>query len=225
MSTLDVYGEPTKVKMIGVNGYNQDRINHKDCVVIYDNYSRITRAYRIITYATMIDYCEVAISQNAKHQKTPYVISGEENIVNSIKSLFKKVDEGNDLVIVDKNWADKDGITVHSIRVDFVGSDLQELKQKIMNEALSFIGIENNSAEKSERVNVGEVMVSSGISIAHRNSRLKARQIAIDEINELFDMDVEIEYTNPSVEDINKVTSPEIGYYLNGGDGNESIHD
>jgi hypothetical protein len=113
------------------------------------------------------------------------------------------------------DFMDDDAIQVLETNAPYVAGDLQELKKDLWNEALSFIGIENNSSEKNERLTQGEVLVSNGLAKSNRNSRYRARNKAIEEINVLFSLDINIEYTNPSVlEDSEgqvKVDNPLVG--------------
>ncbi len=204
---LDVYYEPTNIRAYGGNGYQKKLKNHEDSVMIYNNYNRDVPHHRILDYAKRIHNIEKTIDTNVHSQKTPYLLKGNKKQVQSLKHMYKKLEENELFIIIDES-VNEDAIDSVNTQAPFVASDLQELKRKIWNEALSFIGIENNFSEKNERLTQGEVMVSNGLSKANRNSRYRAREKAVEEINELFGLEIEVEYVNPSIDMVNEVDNP-----------------
>jgi len=211
---LDHYYEPKLLRAFGGNGYQKNLTNHEDSAVIYNNYNRDIPHIRILDYAKRIYAIERAMDVNVNAQKTPFILTGNKNQVHSLKQMYKKIDD-NEYVIIKDNAMSDDAIQVLETNAPYVAGDLQELKKDLWNEALSFIGIENNSSEKNERLTQGEVLVSNGLAKSNRNSRYRARNKAIEEINVLFSLDINIEYTNPSVlEDSEgqvKVDNPLVG--------------
>ena len=195
---LDVYYEPLNIRAYGGGGYQAVRKNNRDCVVIYNNFVRDTPHNRVMDYAKRIWNIEKTIDINVQAQKTPFLIKTSKKQELTVKNLYKQYDEFEPVVFVDEDM-DLSKVNVVLTPAPFVARDLMDLKKQIWNEALSYIGIENNSAEKNERLTENEVMVSNGLAIASRNSKLQARKNAVEKINAMFGVSIIVETNNPSL--------------------------
>ena len=80
------------------------------------------------------------------------------------------------------------------IGVDADNDKLSEEKDKTWNEFLRLIGICNTTYEKKERNIKDEVILSQAGTIASRYTRYNARIEAIDKINKMFNMNIEVGY-------------------------------
>jgi hypothetical protein len=197
--TLDVYYEPTTIMAYGGNGYQKTLHSNKDCIIIYNNFVRDTPHIRVLDYAKRIHQIEKTIDINVHAQKTPILIKTSQKHLLTLKNFYKQYDEFEPVIIVDSDLDELSKIGVVETNAEFIARDLMDLKKQIWNEALSYIGIENNSAEKNERLTANEVMVSNGLAVASRNAKLQARQEAVDKINELFGLSIEVDINNESV--------------------------
>jgi len=198
---LDVYYEPTSIHMYGGTGYQKTRRNHKSCVIIYNNKIRDTPHFRILDYAKRIYNLEQTIDINVHAQKTPVTLQTTKRNEITIKNIYKQY-KGNAPVILTDEKLGSEPIRVLKTDAPFVADKLQEQKRKLWNECLSYIGIENNYSEKNERLTENEVVISNGLAIANRNSKLNTRQYAINEINKIFDLEVSIKVSNVSFTDM-----------------------
>lgn len=68
------------------------------------------------------------------------------------------------------------------------------MKSQIWNEALTYLGISNTNVTKKERMISDEVMRNMGGVIASRYSRLESRRQAVKQINEMFGLNIEVNY-------------------------------
>jgi hypothetical protein len=195
----DVYGEPINIHSYAESGvYQKDLINHKNGVLIYNNLVRDTPQLRIMDFAKRLYRFERTIDVNVNAQKTPFIILCDKKNELTMKNIYGQISEDfKPAVFVDKD-IDLGLIKVLKTDAPIIFDKLQEQKKNLWNEVLSYIGIENNSAEKNERLVKSEVMVSNGLAIANRNAKLYARQTAIDEINGLFGLNILIEVNNLS---------------------------
>ena len=194
---LDVYYEPTKIRVIGGNGYQKQLTNKRDTVLIYNNYVRDTPTSRIMDYAERIFNLERTIDINIHAQRTPLIIKCSKKQEFTLKNIYKNYDGYKPVLFVDEEM-DLSKFNVLNTNAPFVADKLEEQKRKLWNEALSFIGIENNFSEKNERLTKNEVLVSNGLAIANRNSKLQARQKACEDINKMFGLNVEVGINNLS---------------------------
>ena len=102
--------------------------------------------------------------------------------------------EGNIPFIFANRGLNVDGVKIFPTDAKYVGKDLQELKQQVWNEALTMIGIANANFVKRERLLSDEVARSMGGVIASRYSRLESRRQAIDKINNMFGLNIEVDF-------------------------------
>lgn len=195
---LNVYYEPTKIHAFGGNGYQKTITNFSECIIVYNNFVRDVPQYRILQYATRLWNLEQTIDINVHAQKTPVLIKTSKKQELTVKNLYQQYEDYKPVVVVDEGL-DTNSISTVDTKAEFVARDLFDLKKQIWNEALSYIGIENNSAEKNERLTANEVLVSNGLAIASRNSRLKARETSVDRINELFGENIRVKINNESM--------------------------
>ena len=71
---------------------------------------------------------------------------------------------------------------------------MQVYKHQLWNEALTYLGIENVNTDKKERLVSDEVVNNMGDVEGERFTRLNARKQACDEINELFGLNVDVDF-------------------------------
>lgn len=216
---LNVYYEPTTLHAYGGNGYQKTLQNNINSIIIYHNLIRDTPQLRVEEYAKRIYALEQTIDINVYAQRTPIIISTSKKQEYTLKNIYKKYDGFEPVIVVD-NELDLASIKAIQTESPFVARDLMDLKKQIWNEALSYIGIENNSAEKNERLTKNEVMVSNGMAIASRNSKLATREMAVKLINEMFGLNISVELNNISFLEMDG-TSTEESDLTEGGEDNE----
>ena len=198
---LDHYYEPTQIHAYGGNGYQKTIVNHKTGVIIYNNAVRDVPIERIKDYAIRISAIEKTIDVNIHQQKTPYIVKGNKKQQLTLRNFYKQYDEFEPQIFINDDL-DVENISALPTLAPFVTDKLEVQKRKLWNEALSFIGIENNFSEKNERLTMNEVMVSNGLAIANRTTKLETRQNAVDEINKMFGLDIQVEVNNISILDV-----------------------
>ena len=108
-------------------------------------------------------------------------------------NLFKEVDGNSPVIFGDKNL-DLNAIKGLNIGAPFVADKLYNLKSQIWNEALTYLGISNTNIQKKERMVSDEVNRNQGGTIASRYSRLESRRFAFKQINEMYGLDIEVNY-------------------------------
>lgn len=202
MGNLDVYGEPTKIQAFGHNGYLKVLKNYDECIVIYNNNVRDTPHLRLIDYAKRIYSIERTIDINLHAQRTPVLIKCTKKQEFTLNNLYRQYDEFKPVIITDVDiGANGSGICVLKTDAPYVADKMEEEKRKLWCEVLSYIGIENNFSEKNERLTRGEVLVSNGLAIANRKSKLESRQDAVEKINKMYSLNIKVSNNHLSVLD------------------------
>jgi hypothetical protein len=214
---FDVYGNPITRRAYSCYNNYQKVLNDKDSVIIWNNYLRTNSVTDIQLYAKRLWDLDRSVDVNAKAQKTPILIQCNEKQKLSMKNLYMQYD-GNTPVIFADNNIDINGVNVISTQAPYVADKLYQLKNQIWNEALTYLGISNLNINKQERLITDEVSSSQGSTISSRYSRLECRKQAVEKINKMFGLDIEVDYRK-DYQDID-LDMPS-GDYTTGGDGNE----
>ena len=189
---LNVYRIPINRRAYAVNGY-QKQLNENDSVIIYNNYIRTNSMLDVEMFSKRLYNLDRAIDVNANAQKTPVLIQCDENQRLIMKNLYKQY-EGNEPFIFGAKGLDANALKVLQTGAPYVADKLYELKTQLWNEALTYLGISNINTVKKERMITDEVARNQGGVIASRYSRLEARRQACKQINEMFGLDIWVDY-------------------------------
>lgn len=189
---LNVYRVPIDRRAFAVNGYQRE-LNIDNSVIIYNNYLR-TNSYKMcVLYAKKLYNLDRIIDVNANAQKTPVLIRVPETQRLTATNVYKEWD-GNQPVIYGEKDLDPNMLAVLKTDAPYVSDKIYQLKTQYWNEALTYLGISNLNIQKKERLVSDEVVRAQGGTIASRYSRLQARREACDKINEIFGLNVDVDY-------------------------------
>lgn len=189
---LDVYRIPTIRRAYATNGYNRE-LNNENSVLIFNNFLRQPSMLAIELYARRLYEIERTIDVNVKAQKTPVLIQGTEQQRLTLKNLYMQYDGNEPFIFGDKNL-DLQGVKAISTQAPYVADKLEILKRQIWGEALTYLGIENANTEKRERLISDEVTSNLGSVEAQRYTKLNARRQAAKKINEMFGLNIEVDF-------------------------------
>lgn len=189
---LNVYDIPIRREAYASNNYRM-QLDITNSVLIYNNYLHLPSNLELAMYAQKLANLDQTIDINVNAQKTPLLVTSTENERLSMKNVYMQY-EGNMPVIFGSKQLNPDAIKVLKTDAPFVADKLFELKSNIWNEALTYLGIANISLNKKERLISDEVLRSQGGTIASRNSRLKARSEAMEEVNKMFGTNIEVHF-------------------------------
>jgi len=192
---FDMYGNSTR--RVGW-GYNDTQIycDPSDSVIVYNNALKKPIIRDLEYYAMKLAAIDRTIDVNVNAQKTPVLILCDENERLSMENLYKQYD-GNYPVIFGNKRLSPEAIKAISTNAPYVSDKLNELKNKVWNEALTYLGV-YNVEYKSGNITIEEVQRSQGGVIASRFGSLLMRQKACDELNAMTGLDVWCEYRDPS---------------------------
>lgn len=191
---LNVYRIPDFRRAYATNGYQKQR-DDTNSVIIWNNMLRMPEYGRMMYYARKLYEIDRAIDVNVKAQKTPIAILCDEKERLTMKNIYMQYDGNQPFIFGSK---DLDLGQIQAIRTDapFVADKLQQLKENVWSEAMMCLGIPNSSGEKKERLVANEAVLSMGGTIASRISRLGMRKEACEKINEMFGLNIDVEYNS-----------------------------
>lgn len=190
---FNIYNIPINRRAYAANGYNR-QLNEKDSVIIYNNYLHTNSMLDVRMFAKRLYNLDRTVDVNVNAQKTPVLIVCDEQQRLTMKNLYMKYEGNEPFIFGDKNLNPNDVIKSINTGAPYVADKIYQLKVQIWNEALTYLGISNVNTQKKERMISDEVMRNQGGVIASRYSRLEARRDAVKKINEMFGLDIEVNY-------------------------------
>lgn len=198
----NVYNIPIERRAYATNGYQATR-DDTDSVIIYSNqlHNGMSVYNRLIQYAKDLYLIDSIIMINVNAQKTPLMLLADEKQMLTLKNLYMKYDGNQPFIFGNKNDLNPNSIQAMATGAPYVADKLYELKQNIWNEVLTFLGVPNVQMNKKERLITDEVNRGLGGVFASRYSGLLSRRQACDQINEMFGLNLSVEYRNESETD------------------------
>lgn len=190
---FDIYGEPTRRRAYSRYNQFQTTLDKDNSVIIWNNMLRTNSALDVQMFAYRLYNLDRIVDINANAQKTPVLITCDEKQKLTMKNLYVQY-EGNYPVIFGDNNLDIKSLSVLKTDAPFVSDKIYDLKVKIWNEALTYLGISNINTTKKERMITDEVIRNQGGTIASRYSRLESRRRAVKKINKMFGLNITVDY-------------------------------
>lgn len=193
VGALDFYGRPRSIMVRPFFGaYN--RVLYKErneFVIMYDNEARLPIYPFIIEGAERLALIKRTMDINISQQLTNrwWKTSQEKEL--TLRKLLEQVDSRVETIIT---YDDLDLDETQQVLnpAPFVADKLNDAKKEEWSEFLEIIGITNLAVNKKERLISDEVFSSIGGTIASRFNRYESRRKAVDEINKLFNENIEV---------------------------------
>lgn len=205
----NVYGEPLAHWAVGF-GY-RELYTVKNSVIIRNNPLELCTHDFLMFYVNKITEAERTMDVNVKRCKTPYIFACNDKDVLSVKQIFEKID-GNVPAIYTDRALNLETLQVLQTGVQFMGNDLQDYKNSIESELLTFLGQNNNPVDKKERLITDEAQSNNQLIASFAELGLTARQDACDLINEMWQLpapiSVKLRAVENSVETVEKDGDP-----------------
>lgn len=202
---LDIYDNPTifypinattdfKFNSIPINWY-LDILDPKKAVIIQNDNFRQPAVHKLQLWCEELADIHLTIQISRNAQRTPYVIATNDEQVHSMKNIMNQVIGGNPFILFKekKNSAGNldaiqlsDRLQLLNLNVPFVLDKLHDEKQRIINQILTWVGINNNAVDKAERLVSAEATSNNGLINASQAIHLNARQEGVRRINQCW---------------------------------------
>lgn len=191
---INIYGIPNRFHCYSF-GYDTDRklytgitnnTPEDSCILVMNNWEMIPTAYTLELFAYRLYEAEQTAMVNIKAQKTPIMITVDETQRLLMENLYSQYDGNKPFIFGDKNQLQNGILKAVNTEAPFIADKVMEYKKNIWNEALTFLGINNLSSEKKERLITDEASSNNELINLNLQSFLAPRQQACKEFNELF---------------------------------------
>lgn len=195
---LNVYGDPIRWRAVGY-GYNKP-YNIENSVLIRNNRTRTPIRPVIEFYTDMLMNTDFTILLNLNAQKTPFIFSGSENELLTLKNLWQQL-YGCEPVIYKDNKLSENAFKVADTQVPYIADKLMDLYADYENRIYTFLGIKNNNISKRERLIVDEVNANNEQINGNLDAKFTARKLACEAINKMFGLNCTVSINSNVKED------------------------
>lgn len=170
-----------------VEQYGTYKLNGDDFILVKNNKLMLPNDPTLLMFAKRIYDLDCAIDTNIKLQKFSALALCDEKQRLTIENIMKKWQANIPLIIGDKSLSIDDMLKTVNFNVEYIADKLYVLKEKILADCLTFLGINNISMEKKERLTDDEVNVNNNYIYNNYDVMLSCRQEFCDAFNEKFD--------------------------------------
>ena len=192
---LNIYGLPTKLNCFSYDySKTRDLFTTKenefqeltDCIYVMNNTEVIPTISTLELYAYRLYMCDRVCDVNLSGQRYPIMILGDEKSRMTLENLYSQYDGNKPFIFGKKELLDENKMQVLRTDSPYIIDKVTDYKKEIWNEALTFLGINNMSIVKGERLTKNESQENNELVNLNLLSFLKTRQQACREFNELF---------------------------------------
>lgn len=193
---FDLYGIPLTRRVVRPSGFKRTfRAQDKDNVLIYNDYTLMPFIQVIWYYAEKFTRIEVAKDVNTELQKKPKAIRTNKDNVKSIKEAINSAQLGVPYILTDDDLTQpNDKTEVLDFDTPVILEELEKEKNALFSEYLTRLGFNNINIYKSAHLTVDESNANNEHIQSFRNSALEMREKACDKINELFGLNLSVEF-------------------------------
>jgi hypothetical protein len=190
-------------------------------VPIWANYLRSPEIDIVNIYSTRLAWIDRTLEINARNARRNKIIKGSPNMQLSMVNAVRGMDQGDELIQLTGPLGDMDWVEALDLGVLPESYEkLSILRGRVWNEAITLLGIDSANQDKKERMVVAEVGANDSQTDSFRFVSLNARRQACEMINEVFDLEVTVDFMTKIEEEEAAEFADEL-HDSNSQDGNE----
>ena len=237
---VNIYGLPSKLHCfsysfqtdrnlyVGLNTLNESK-EDEECILVMNNWERVPTAGSMELFAYRLYLAQRTCDVNISSQRYPVMVVGDEKQRLMLENLYSQYDGNQPFIFGNKNQFTGEEMKVLNTSAPYVVDKITEYKKEIFNEALTYLGINNVSVKKKERLTENESNENTELVNLNLQSMLAPRLEACRQFNEKFGLtgtDKEISVrVRSDLENIIKREQSIVSDYLDNGqiDNEENI--
>ena len=197
-SGQDPYNQPTKALVNNPALKNNTTYTiGENCIVIKNDDMKqgLNGIYEY--YGQRLIENQITMLMTDYNLRMPFTISSsDDQTTQSAKMYLKKIIDGSLGVIGEQKLFKALSVTPTNSKQTATFSDLYGYQQFIIAQLNNTIGLATNNNMKRERLTTNEIEVNKNASYPLVDNMLKNRQQAVEAINEMFDVDISVEYSS-----------------------------
>ena len=197
-SGQDVYNQPTQVLVNNPALKNNTTYTiNEDCVVIKNDDMKqgLVKTYEY--YGQRLIENQITMLMTDYNLRMPFTISSsDDQTTQSAKEYLNKIIEGSLGVIGEQKLFKALSVTPTNSKQTATFADLYGYQQFIIAQLNNTIGLATNNNMKRERLTTNEIEVNKNASYPLVDNMLRNRKQAVEKINEMFGLDISVEYSS-----------------------------
>lgn len=187
---LNTYNLPTSVSLWSI-AYHKD-VSFEDIVYIQNNTEEYPTANSIELFAYRLYETDRTIDTNRFAQKTPILLEGDEKAMLTLKNAYMQYSGNMPVIFGRKNFNLTEKINSISTKADYLLDKLEDHKHDILNDCLTFLGINSANTDKKERMISDEVKSNDDFIKYCLNVFYKPRLDACERLNKKYGLSIEV---------------------------------
>lgn len=194
---INIYGLPDKLNCfsygfnsmrelyVGLNKVNPKK-KEEECILVMNNVDRTPTASSMELFSWRLYLAQRTCDVNISGQRFPVMIVGDDKQRLMLENLYTQYNGNQPFIFGNKNQLTDDMLKAINTSSPYVADKLTEYKKEIWNEALTYLGINNMSIQKKERLTENESDENNELVNLNLQSMLAPRLEACREFNEKF---------------------------------------
>lgn len=197
-SGQDPYNQPTKAIVNNPSlKYNGTFNINEDCVIIKNDDMQQGLIHIYNKYGTLLIENQITMLMTDYNYRMPFTISSKDDTTTqSAREYLQKVIDGSLGVIGEAKLFDALKVTPTNNKGVNSFADLYGYQQFIEAQLNNTIGLATNNNMKRERLTTNEIEVNKNASYPLIDNMLRNRKQAVEKINQMFDLDVDVEFSS-----------------------------
>lgn len=194
----DMYNRPTQVIINNpALKMNKTYTINKDCIVIMNDDMKqgLIKIYEY--FGQRLIENQITMLMTDYNLRMPFTISSsDDQTTQSAKEYLNKIIDGSLGVIGEQKLFKALSVTPTNTKQTATFSDLYGYQQFILAQLNNTIGLATNNNMKRERLTTNEIEINKNASYPLVDNMLRNRQQAVEKINDMFDLNINVEYSS-----------------------------
>lgn len=190
----NVYGDFLRYRATGFN-YTYS-VNAEDCVLIENNKLRMPTSMAVLYFVEQLFDLKRTMDVNVKQLQLQTLFSATDKNVLTVKKIIDELEKHNWAIITDSTMQLDEIVKAIQTGVKCLTPELTDRYNAVMNEALTYFGINNSNTDKRERLITDEANANNQLIDSCAEMFLEARKRACEEINKKFGTHISVELRN-----------------------------
>ena len=163
----------------------------KDCALVRLQYNYTGIWDLLQRYSTLLAMCDSSQAVNLMNAKVAFVAFAESKAqAETMKKMYDSLSMGEPAVFLRGDPTMRDSFLFNNVKQNFVGAEIQDLKNRLEDEFLTEIGIRNTNTEKRERLVTYEAESREEETRSGVAHWIETVNIGLDVANQLYDLDL-----------------------------------
>ena len=190
----NVYGDYVKYRATGFN--YSEVVTAENSVLIENNKLRMPTHKAVVYFVTRLYELTRTMDVNVKQLKLQSLFTATDKNILTLKKLIDNIDENEWATIVDSSLSPEEIVKAVQTGVKCLTPELTDRYNAVMNEALTYFGINNSNTDKRERLITDEANANNQLIDSCAEMFLESRKRACEEINKKFGTNISVELRN-----------------------------